>query len=228
MSSNTVNGLPAALQGLSINSGSSTQSSSNQLGAQDFLNLMIAQMKNQDPLSPTNSSQFLSQLAQFGTVSGINSLQSSFSTLASSLQSNQALQASTMVGRTVLVNGTTLSQPANGGGATGAVNLSASTGDLVITVKDAAGQVVRRMDMGTQPAGLVNFTWDGLNDAGKSVAPGTYQVSADASINGQTVSQPTLVNARVESVTLSKDGSSPQLNLTDLGPVSLDKVQQVM
>ena len=227
MSSNTVNGLPTALQGLSINGNSSTKSS-NQLGAQDFLNLMVAQMKNQDPLSPTNSSQFLSQLAQFGTVSGINSLQSSFSTLSSTLQSNQALQASTMVGRTVLVDGTSLTQPANGGGASGAVNLSASTGDLVVTVSDAAGQVVRRIDMGPQSAGLVNFTWNGLNDSGASVPPGTYQVSADAMVSGQAVSQPTLVNAQVQSVTLSNNGSSPQLNLANIGPVSLDKVQQVM
>ena len=73
------------------------------LGQEEFLELMMTQLQNQDPLNPAESGEFLSQIAQFGTVNGITELQQSFSTLASSLQSNQALQASTMVGRSVLV-----------------------------------------------------------------------------------------------------------------------------
>jgi flagellar basal-body rod modification protein FlgD len=76
-----------------------------ELGQDDFLELMVAQLKNQDPMKPMESGEFLGQLAQFGTVNGIRSLQSSSKGLLSTLQSVQALQASNLVGRSVLVKG---------------------------------------------------------------------------------------------------------------------------
>ena len=70
-----------------------------ELGQSQFLELMITQIKHQDPLNPAEGGEFLSQLAQFGTVNGITELQSSFDVLATTLQSSQALQASTILPR---------------------------------------------------------------------------------------------------------------------------------
>ena len=84
---------------------SSNSSSKKELGQTDFLHLMLTQLKNQDPFKPLDSSEFLGQLAQFGTVSGLAQLQTSFDGLASSLTSDQALQASGLVGRSALVPG---------------------------------------------------------------------------------------------------------------------------
>ena len=91
-----------------------TEPKDKSLGQDEFLELMMTQLQNQDPLNPAESGEFLSQIAQFGTVNGITELQQSFSTLASSLQSNQALQASTMVGRSVLVENNILQLGATG------------------------------------------------------------------------------------------------------------------
>ena len=218
--------LPAGLEHLSVNRGEQKKDD-NKLGQEDFLELMVAQLENQDPLNPAESGEFLGQIAQFGTVNGIAELQASVSALANSLQSNQALQVSTMVGRSVLVAGDTAML--NGGaGISGAVDLSEQTGSLVVKVHDSAGQLVKTVNLGSQSAGLVQFTWDGLDDAGAALGSGPYQLTAEAAVQDQNVSFPTLIEAQVDSVTLSASGVGPQLNLRGIGPVSLEDVRQVM
>jgi flagellar basal-body rod modification protein FlgD len=172
------------------------------------------------------SGDFLGQLAQFSTVNGIQELQSSFSLLASSLQSSQALQASTMVGRNVLVPASTVTLPQTDG-VNGAVDLPESAGELVISVKDVKGQEVKRLNLGQQSAGLAHFRWDGLAEGGGALPPGQYQLSVEVGGEDKTKAYPMLLKAQVESVTLQSNGS-PLLNLAKLGPIGLDKVRQVM
>ncbi len=204
-----------------------TKDKSDGLGQDAFMQLMITQLQNQDPMNPMEGEAFLGQLAQFGTVNGITQLQSSFNTLATALQSNQALQASTMVGRGVLVNSEIAPLGASGP-VNGAIELPKDAMELVLNIKDPAGQVVRQITLGQKPEGLVDFKWDGLDNAGARVPAGNYKVSAEAMIDGKTVVSPVLLEARVESVTLQRNGASPQLNLAGLGSVSLDSVRQVM
>ena len=197
------------------------------LGQEEFLELMMTQLQNQDPLNPAESGEFLSQIAQFGTVNGITELQQSFSTLASSLQSNQALQASTMVGRSVLVESNSL-QLANGESVNFAIDLPQSVGSLEVTISDSVGQVVRQFNLGTQGSGLVDLNWDGLTNNGEQLAPGTYRISAQAQIDGENQSLNTLVVAPVESVSLARDGSEPTLNLSNIGAIALNAVRRVL
>lgn len=214
-----------ALEQYAIKDKSSSKSKT--LGQDTFLELMTAQLKNQDPMKPMDSSNFLGQIAQFSTVNGINDLVKSFSALSTSLQSNQALQASTLVGRTVLVESKTAPLTA-GGTYNGAVDLKQSTGALNLDIKDAAGQVVKRLSLGAQASGLVPFQWDGLDDAGAAVPPGRYTVTAQAAIDGKEVNMPTLLRAHVDSVTLVPNGGSPKLNLNQMGSINLDRVREVM
>ena len=197
-----------------------------ELGQSQFLELMITQIKHQDPLNPAESGEFLSQLAQFGTVNGITELQSSFDVLASTLQSSQALQASTMVGRTVMVPGNIgLMEPDSP--LQGAVALPASSGDVKVHIEDATGQLVRQISLGAQPSGNAYFTWDGFSDDGQAVPPGTYRVTALAMVDGQNVTQDTLIRAKVESVTLGQTGSESLLNLRGLGTVLINDVKEI-
>lgn len=222
---NEINGLSAALEGLSITNKTATVDKS--LGQDTFLKLMIAQLKNQDPTSPMESQEFLQQLAQFSTVSGINNLQTSVSSLASSLQSSQALQASTMVGRDVLVASESLPLAATGG-ASGAIELSEAATNLGVSVYDRNGTLVKRIDLGSRSAGLVNFDWDGTNVKGERVPQGSYQLKAEAVVDKETVSYPTYINEKVNSVTLQRNGAGPLLNLSSLGTVTLDQLKQIM
>jgi flagellar basal-body rod modification protein FlgD len=218
--------LPAELQNLALKPPEAKKASEN-LDQDAFLELMLTQIKYQDPLNPMESGDFLSQMAQFGTVNGITELNNSFATLSGSLQSSQALQASTMVGNTVLVPGN-VSELVSGGQISGAVDVSSSAANLVLNITDATGQTVRQVDLGSQTAGMTKFTWDGLDNSGNTVPGGTYTIEAAAMVGGEAVAQSVLVNAKVGSVTLSKNGGEPLLNLNGLGTVSISDVREIM
>ena len=116
------------------------------LGRTDFMTLMMTQLKNQDPFKPLDSGAFLGQLAQFGTVSGLAGLQTSFDSLKTSLLSNQALQAAGLVGRSALVEASTM---AVGDGRRRGRRRSARLDEsLTVTVRDSTDQVVRTIPLG--------------------------------------------------------------------------------
>ncbi len=225
---NSIDGLSAGFEALGLRQADNAQQKSKGLDQDAFLELMVTQLNNQDPMNPMESGDFLGQLAQFGTVNGISQLQTAVSSLASSLQSSQALQASTMVGRTVLVPGNQSPVLPAAGGIAGAVELSEPAANLSIAIQDGAGQTVKTLSMGAQPTGLAQFQWDGLDDAGNAVPAGNYRISAEAQVNGQNVSFATLLRARVDSVSLLPGGAGTQLNLGVLGTVGLEDVREVM
>src|ERR1700733_6002236 len=117
------------------------------LGGTDFLTLMLAQLQNQDPTSPVDSNTFLTQLAQLSEVQGINSLNTSFSGLSSSLTSNQALQASSLLGHQALVNSSTATLAA-GATVSGAVNVPQNTSQVTLSITDASGALVSQINLG--------------------------------------------------------------------------------
>lgn len=200
---------------------------SNELGPDDFMTLMLAQLRNQDPMSPMENEQFLAQLAQFNATTGIQEMNESFQQFVNSQQSNQALQASTLVGRSALVP-SDISTLNEGGSVTGVVDLPSSTQELRVGVYDTSGQLVRTMNLGAQAAGRVDFTWDGLADDGSQMPPGTYAFSAGARSGEGVEAVNTLIAARVESVTLGRNGYGTTLNLEGVGSVELSDIREVM
>jgi flagellar basal-body rod modification protein FlgD len=180
------------------------------LAQEDFLNLMLTQLKNQDPFKPMESGEFLGQIAQFGTVQGLAGLQTSFDSLSTSLVSNQALQASSLVGRSALA---VASQLAIGEGqaVNGAVDLPSSSPSVSVTIRDATGQTVRTLQLGTQPSGLASFTWDGLADDGSAAPAGRYTFDATYFSGTESVAAETLLRAPIDSVLLGADGFNVEL-----------------
>jgi flagellar basal-body rod modification protein FlgD len=197
---------------------------SGKLGQEEFLRLMITQLKNQDPTKPLDSGEFLGQLAQFGTVSGLADLKSSFTELAGSLVSNQALQAAGLVGRSVLARSGAGYLTA-GEGLSGAVDLPASSGDVRVQIVDATGQLVREIDLGAQASGLVRFSWAGDTNAGQIVPDGRYSISAQFFDGAAMQSADTLVRSTVESVSLGSGGLG--IKLRGLGEVSFSAVEEI-
>jgi len=197
------------------------------LGGTDFLTLMLAQLKNQDPTSPVDSNTFLTQLAQLSQVQGITQLNTSFGALSSSLTSSQALQASSLLGHQALVNSTTANLAANGT-VTGAVNVPQNTSQVLLTVKDASGVLVRQINLGAQSTGLASFSWDGKEGDGSQAPAGTYTLSAQyaGATSGGTAAT-TLVNGTVESVSMGAGSTGLTLNVSGLGSVPFSSVQQI-
>lgn len=221
------NNLTTAINELGLGSQSQQNTKPrDQLGQTDFLELMVTQLKNQDPFSPMENGDFIAQMAQFSSVTGLAELQQSFNKLANSLQSNQALQASSLVGRTVLVPSAVGNLPA-GGSMSGAIDLLASSSTVGLTIQDEVGQIVRRLELGSQTSGEVYFNWDGLGNDGLPAPAGRYYISADAGFNGETVAVETLASASVESVTLGQGGQGLTLNLTDGNIVDFASVREI-
>jgi len=197
------------------------------LGQQQFFELMVTQLKNQDPFKPMESGDFLGQIAQFSTVSGINELQKSFASFAGSLQSSQALQASTMVGREVVVPRADFPYVAGTTVQLGA-DLPANSPGVRVSIADAAGQVVRQAVLGAHDAGPVSYVWDGRTDAGAVAPAGRYAVRFDATLGGREQALESVVRARVDSVTLTRDGAAPMLNLAGYGAVAMGDVREIL
>lgn len=216
---------------LSIANKQPKKKNTNELGQAAFLELMITQMKNQNPLNPQDNSEFVAQLAQFSSVEGLERLNKSFN----SFVSNNALQASSLVGRSVSVESDT-SYLTAGGIVSGSVDLPYSTEDLKISIFDEAGSLLQTIPVGKLPKGESVFRWDGQNievngnllnwDAGDSAAPvGKYRLEVNANQNGKSEAIKTSLSANVNSVSIGENGALI-LHLAGIGAVDASKVKE--
>jgi flagellar basal-body rod modification protein FlgD len=198
-----------------------SENSRTELGQQDFLKLMITQFKNQDPFEPMDNGDFLGQLAQFSTVNGIESLNQGFAGLSESMQSDQILQAASLVGHKVLAS-TDIGFLEDRGEISGAVELDSSASNVQIEITNTAGELVQRIDLGEQQPGLARFTWDGRDASGDRASEGHYLVTTRVTRGALIESTETLLESEIESVSLGRFGQGLTLNLPggDTMPVS--------
>ncbi len=193
--------------------------------AQDkFMTLLVTQMKNQDPLNPLDNAEVTSQLAQLSTVSGIDKLNATLTSLMGSYQSSQSLQAAGMIGHSVLVPGSdaTLSS----GSALMGIDLSRAADDVKLTVFDGAGTAIHSVDLGAQKAGVQPLQWDGSTDSGTAAADGKYTFKVTATSGGESVDVTALSLGQVGSV--STGASGVKLNVTNVGTVDMADVRQIL
>ncbi len=215
------------LNELGVSQKPAREKNSNQLGQEEFLRLMTTQLNNQDPMKPMASGEFFSQIAQFSSVAGIQDLQKSFSQVASAMLSSQSLQASGLVGRDILVSDSSASLT-GGGAIKGGIDLSDPASSVKIEVHDGSGRLIKRFDLGDHSAGMVRFSWDGLDSARKPVAPGSYTFSATGIVSGHETGLDVMLADRVDSVTINQDGGGVSLNLKDHGKTDLATVKQII
>ncbi|SDJ69132.1 flagellar hook assembly protein FlgD [Pseudomonas indica] len=201
-------------------------SSSKELGKNEFLNLLVAQLNNQNPLEPQENGEFIAQLAQFSTVEGVEKLNTSMESILSGYQSSQALQASSLVGRKVIVP-TEKAVVDTSETFKASLVLPTSSSNVFVNVYDSSGALVNRVNLGEQAAGNVSFMWDGKNSSGELMPPGTYKFEAQAMYGNETKGLYTMLPANVDSVTLGQNGGELMLNLAGLGSVALSQVQVI-
>ncbi len=227
MTVNTVNNSPAAAGVTTPAATTGTGATGATLGGTDFLTLMLAQLKNQDPTSPVDSNTFLTQLAQLSQVQGITQLNTSFSGLSSSLVSSQALQASSLLGHQALVGSPVANLTTAGATVTGAVSVPQTSTSVVLNIENSAGVLVQQISLGAQPTGLANFTWNGTLGDGSQAPAGTYKLSAQIAGVAAGTAVNTYVNGTVQSVTMGAGSTGLTLNVAGLGSVPFANVQQI-
>ena len=225
-STNTSNGA-AATNGTASSSTQTSATGGVSLGNTDFLTLMLAQLKNQDPTSPIDSNAFLTQLSQLSEVQGITQLNTSFSNLSNSLVSSQALQASSLLGHQALVSSSTATLAAAGATVNGAVQVPQTSSDVTVNVTNSSGALVQSVDLGAQSAGLANFSWNGQTSGGSAAPAGTYTLTATVNGVASGTAVPTYVDGTVESVTMGAGSSGLMLNVAGLGSVPFSSVLQI-
>jgi flagellar basal-body rod modification protein FlgD len=213
-----------AINGLGGATGSSANRR-NELGQDAFLQLMVAQMKNQDPTKPADPTEFLGQLAQFSTVTGIQQMRDSIGSLSDALRSSQVLGGTSLVGHAVLAESDKAAL-GEAGEIYGATTIPAGASEATILVTDSSGQQIARIPLPTTE-GEVEFVWDGTNGLGERVPPGDYKFTAIANVGGSNEQLKTQLASYVNSVSI--DPVTYQLTLnTDLGPISLSAVRRVL
>ncbi len=232
-----ISGVGSALDAISVaNKYKKEEAKPQELGQDAFLQLMISQLKNQDPLSPQENGEFVAQLAQFSSVEGLDKLNNSFESFANKFVSNQALQASSLVGRSVTVATDTTALPP-GGIVSGASELPAGADNLSLAISKSNGSLAQTINLPKIDGDTLEFSWNGkdllvngkvLEDKNLAAAlePGVYTFKLTALVDGQRSQLPTDLSANVNSVTLGKNGSLT-LNLSGVGPVSLADVKTI-
>ena len=217
----SVSGVSSALEQYQIKQDTTQKKD---LGKNEFLELLVAQLNNQNPLEPQENGEFIAQLAQFSQVEGIEKLNTSMGSLLSGYQSSQALQASSLVGRKVIVP-TEKAVVDTSETFKGSLVLPVTSSNVYVNVYDSAGKAVSRVNLGQQAAGNVSFMWDGKDSSGNLLPPGAYKFEAQATYADGTKGLYTLLPANVDSVALGQNGGEMKLNLAGIGSVPLSQVQ---
>ncbi|PHM48319.1 flagellar hook assembly protein FlgD [Xenorhabdus miraniensis] len=196
----------------------------------NFLNILVTQLKNQDPTNPMQNNELTSQIAQISTVEGIEKLNKTLGSIVGQMDNNQAMQTTLLINRDVIIPGNKIlvgsSEEKGISVSRLGVELTRPADNVKVTIKDKNGAVVREVDIGKLNAGVHSFKWDGKDADGKEVANGAYSFTVSASYQDQALVALPLISAKVNGVTRGEDGTKLDLGLA--GTVTMDKVRQIL
>jgi flagellar basal-body rod modification protein FlgD len=183
---------------------------SNKLGKDEFLRLLMAQMGQQDPTSPADSSQFVAQLAQFASLELMQNTNDTLQNLLIGQAANQQSSVIALVGKDVTFNTDQVTLSAPGKAASSSASLTTDAAKVTAVIVDSTGKQIRSIDLGAQKAGTFTVPWDGQDDHGNLAPAGSYTVQVNASdINGTAVDVTTSSKGNVTGV--SFDQGAPSL-----------------
>ena len=202
-----------------------------ELNQEDFLTLMLTQLKHQDPFKPMDPAQQVGQLAQFSSVSGLAEMNKQISALTNSLRGNQVLDGAALIGRAVIATGNQFYLPeAEEGvarGPQGLVTVPGGASSVQLVVKDASGALVKTQALSTTK-GIQAFSWDGTTDSGAAAEAGGYKIEVIAKVGDENVSLTTSVAAHVSSVALDPATGGLKLDTDSLGEIDMRDVERVL
>lgn len=203
-----------------------TSGSNATMGQADFLALMTAQMKNQDPFDPVDNTQMVAQMAQFSSLAGISEMNTTLQAIAAKLGATSTTDLVSWVGRTVLTEGST-AWPRTDGSLGGVIELGGDAADVNVVIEGPNGEILRNVALGGAAKGQFEFEWDGKTDTGEPAGDGPFRIRVAAQdANGAAVAAKPLVWAPVTAVAMGADGN-PVLTLPGIGQVSTTAVRKI-
>jgi flagellar basal-body rod modification protein FlgD len=192
---------------------------------QNFLKLLIAQIKNQDPMSPMDASTMTAQMSQLNMVSSMGTMNTSMQAMLAQMQSANFMNQASLIGHSPMVAGSSINY--TGGEVMLGANLANPLQGVVATIKDASGNVVGTADLGNLNSGMANFVFDGVDASGAKMPNGIYRVEISGKNNAGTNESPApYVGSPV--VSILKEGSSGEalLKLADGRSIKASEVKQ--
>lgn len=196
---------------------------SNEIGQNEFLDLMLAQLKNQDPFQPLENGEFVAQMAQFSTVSGIEEMNASLKGMTESLQGNRILEASNLIGRTALVSGNTASLTEEGLDAI--YRLEDDASNITVNIHSEAGEILHQEHIAQMPLGQHEYHWDGKTLAGGTAPHGNYTVNITYGNDKEKTTAETLVPSTIGSVSAISGGNELMLETTQGLRIALQDIE---
>tara|TARA_B100000242_G_scaffold47784_1_gene28456 strand:+ start:52 stop:747 length:696 start_codon:yes stop_codon:yes gene_type:complete len=216
--------LSAILNKLGINSSekSNVPKAKDQLGQEDFLKLMTTQLQNQDPFAPMENGEFIAQMAQFSTVTGITSMDESLKNVAAKLGETRIATAANMLGHSVLVPGK-IARADNDGSVNGVIDLPSASTNVNVVFKSQNGEIIDTINLGNQSSGLVGFAWHGApKDMIENDEPIFVEAYANSGKGMEGVSSS--IFAEVLSSSAGDGDSGVMLDVRDYGTISANEV----
>ena len=192
----------------------------------DFFALLTKELSNQDPTKPVDNNEMISQMTAFSTTDGVQKLNTSFDSFATSMTSSQALQASSLVGRSVLVEDNVFGM-SEGEAVKGKLVSDKPASNVNIYVENVAGEVIQTVPVGSVKAGGFTFTWDGQTAKGEPAAEGAYRFRIVGLVEGKASELEAQTYRKVDSVTLAGTGGKIVLNLNGGSAMALSDVVEV-
>jgi flagellar basal-body rod modification protein FlgD len=189
----------------------------------DFLKLLVTQMRYQDPMNPMDNAQMTSQIAQLNTVEGINQLNATVTNLQASLMASQSMQSASLIGKTILADGNAINLQS--GSASLSMRLEGPAESVVVDVINSSGRIIKTANLGANAAGIQTFTWDGSTNEGGVAPNGQYTFQVNAKKLNQAVVVTPLTQATVSGVELTSAG--PQLSLNNGTNIAMSTVRGV-
>ncbi|HEX2731326.1 MAG TPA: flagellar hook assembly protein FlgD [Polyangiaceae bacterium] len=196
------------------------------MGRDEFLKLLVAQLKNQDPLKPQDNSSFVAELAQFSSLEQSIGMNDRLDMLALQQKGQANSQAVSLVGQVATVKGSIITLDGSGSGTQISFDQVAASASTIVKIADQSGQVVRTIDLGSRPTGVNTIRWDGRDDTGTVQPKGSYAVSVVTKDDGGNpigVTQTT--SAKVQAV--SFDQGYPVLHLANGVAVPVSDLIQI-
>jgi flagellar basal-body rod modification protein FlgD len=191
------------------------------LGKEDFLKLLIEQIKNQDPLEPQENSDYVAQLATFSSLEQQMSMSDQLATLSLLDQGIANAQVLTMVGKQATVKGDVVTTDGNGTATNIMFTLGSKSTKTTVTISDSSGTVVRSLELGAKNAGVVTLNWDGKNAAGNLQPKGSYNITVKATnSSGSAVPVDTQTVGIIDAVSYSNGYAEVELDNGASAPVS--------
>jgi len=199
-----------------------------ELGQDEFMQLMLTQLKYQDPFKPLENGEFIAQMAQFSTVAGIEGMNTSMETFIADQAAAQTMQAAELLGKTVITDGGQ-AVLADGGSVKGQFSLPEDSRNVTARYSNPSGEVVHTLEMGALGEGIHEVEWDGITRDGQAASAGSYVVNVQyLDSDGDTVTAETSLATEIESVNFGAANTRPTLSTSDGRELVISDIKKIL